>query len=99
MENYDEMISVKDYIKDLKENGYNKGPLMSAEDYATTLREQCVKYQSKSLMTVEDYIKSLDNGGRYMTPIESDIENQVTNSLKSKKAELNARIVEDLLSE
>lgn len=95
---YDKMITVKDYVEDLKINGYdNKGPMMSAQDYVKSLREQCDKYQSQSLMTVEDYVKSLD-GRRYATPIELDIEEQVKKSLASRKAEKNAKIVEDLLA-
>lgn len=94
----DGFITVREYVEDLKVNGYdNNGPMMSAQDYAKSLREQCDKYQSQSLITVEDYVKSLD-GRRYQTPVELDIESQVEKSLTSKKAELNAKIVEDLLA-
>ncbi len=97
MRNYDEMITVREYVEDLKANGYNNGPMMSAQDYAKTLRDQCVKYQSHSLMTVDDYVKTLEDS-RYMTPMELEIEGKVEKSLQSKKADLNAKIVEDLLA-
>lgn len=104
MQNYDEFITVKDYVKDLKENGYAKNPTMSAQDYAKTLKEQCVKFQSQSLMTVEDYVKTLSDR-RYVTPLELEIAESVEANLQDKKseeilnkAEKDALIVEKLLA-
>ena len=104
MQNYEDFITVKDYVKDLKENGYAKNPTMSAKDYAKTLQEQCVAYQSHSLMTVEDYVKTLA-GRRYVSPLELEIEEEIKANLdkkvdtkKQEKAERNASIVEKLLA-
>lgn len=97
MQNYDDFITVKDYVEDLKANGYNNGPMMSAQDYVKTLKEQCLKFQSHSLMTVDDYVKTLEDR-RYRTSMELDLESKVEQSMEDKKAELNAKIVEDLLA-
>ena len=97
MRNYDDLITVKDYVEDLKANGYNNGPMMTAQDYVKSLKEQCLAFQSQSLMTVDDYVKSLDNR-RYRSQMELEIEGKVEKSLADNKAEVNANIVEDLLA-
>ena len=55
----DEMITVKDYVKSLREDKENY--FYTAEDYANELRNESLKSQTSAFITVQDYVNSLYN--------------------------------------
>lgn len=95
---YDELITVKDYIASLKEeNEYNTMAVYSAADYAAEIREQAIQSQAPALITVEEYVKSLNNTG-YTSTSDKAIEEKIEKQLASSKSEKEAKMLEKLFA-
>lgn len=90
----DEMITVKDYVKSLREDKENY--FYTAEDYANELRNESLKSQTSAFITVQDYVNSLYN--TELNETEEEIAARIEKSIKSAKSENEAQKLESLLA-
>ncbi len=91
----DEMITVKDYVKSLREDKENY--FYTAEDYANELKNESLKSQTSAFITVQDYVNSLYNP-EYLNETEEEIAARIEKSIKSAKSEKEAQKLESLLA-
>lgn len=92
---FENLITVNDYAKTLKQyNTADKNSMISAEEYAAFLKEQCSAEMVSSLITVKDYAKSLINGN-YKTTKELETETNLEKFLSSSgKTRTDAQTLE-----
>lgn len=91
----DEMITVKDYVKSLREDKENY--FYTAEDYANELKNESLKSQTSAFITVQDYVNSLNNP-EYLNETEEEIVARIEKSIKVAKSENEAQKLESLLA-
>ncbi len=94
---YEKMMTVSEYAQTLKQyNAAEESEMMTAEQYAASLQTQCVKYQVSSLITVKQYVESMNNED-YLTAEEKEMEANLEEFLSaSKQARKDAQTLEKL---
>lgn len=97
MNNYSDLITVKDYVESMRKENEQRTTMMTAADYAKSLKTQSVLSQAAPLITVSEYAAALDKV-KYSTAEDHEIERSIELSLnKSRKARINAHILESML--
>lgn len=97
MNKYSELITVKEYVESLKKENEQRTTMITAADYAKSLRIQSTLSQASPLITVREYAAALDQV-KYSTAEDREIERSIELSLtKSRKARINAHLLESML--
>ncbi len=98
MQNHSELITVKEYVESLRKENEQRSTMITAADYAKSLRTQCALSQASTMITVREYAKALENV-KYSTAEDHEIERSIELSLsKSRKDRINAQLLESLLA-
>lgn len=88
--NYNEMITVRDYVKSIRYEAdaetLNENAMLRADDYAAYLHQECVEYRPASLITVQEYVAAL-YAGKELTAEEVKLAERIEKSIEAKKDE------------
>lgn len=100
--NVENLITVSDYAKTLvKYNPAEENSMISADEYAASLREEYIAYKASSLITINDYVNSLYNEeakeALEVQEMEANLEEYL--SILSEDAKNDADALEELLAE
>ena len=96
---YEKLITVKEYVKSLVQyNPADENAMISADEYAASLKEECIAAEVSSLITVKDYVNNLYNETSKSAE-ELEMEANLEEFLSaSKKARKDAQTLEQLIA-
>lgn len=97
MESYSGLMTVQEYVESMRKENEQRTTMMTAADYAKSLKTQSALSQASTFITVKEYAQALDRV-KYSTAEDREIERSIELSLsKSRKARVNAQLLESML--
>jgi len=94
---YEEMMTAQEYAQTMKAyNPAEENAMMTVEDYAKSVQNQCVEAQVSNMITVREYAKAM-NDANYVSAEEKEMIANLEEFLStSKQAQNDAQTLEKL---